>query len=72
MSLCVVCHVEYIQDVGVLSSTQNGGGSDGGHDTLVLSGTFTGEVRVEGTDHGRGGLRSKNGFREGGIAKDEH
>ncbi len=55
--LCVVCYVEYIQDVGVLSSAQNGGGSGGGHITLGLSGAFTGEGRMEGTDHGSGGLR---------------
>ncbi len=67
--LCVVCYVAFIQDVGgVLSSEQNGGGIGGGHSTLGLSGVFIGEGRVEGTDHGSGGLRSKNGFREGGIA----
>jgi hypothetical protein len=68
--LCVVCHVEYIQDVGVLSSAQNGGGKGGGHGTLVLSGALSGEGRVEGTDHGSGGLGSKNGFRDSVVSPD--
>ncbi len=54
--LCVVCYVAYVQDVGVLSSAQNGGGSGGGHNTLRLSETLFGKGRVEGTDHGNGGL----------------
>jgi len=47
------------EDVEMLSSAQNGGGSGGGHRTLGLSGALAGEVR---------GLWSKTGIREGGIA----